>query len=372
MISWTRLVSRVASICIRPAKRWTASGSSEASITASESSESAPTGVFSSWLTLATKSRRTASIRRASVRSSTSSSTSREPSGATRAETARASPRPAPRRGRSSSTWRISPSRRVSRAICSIWSTASRAAADQPEGVRRRAGLDHGVALVQDDGGGAQHGQDGVHARAAAPASVCREVRVGRACSRSLQRNASTAITPVQQHRRSRGCGDCRVHVHASRLSGPDGHVHSHPSATSRTLVAQSSPWRQVTGSLRVRRTRTRTDHAAWQRGGHEASTASDARPQGTGEGHHAGRVPRGTRLDRRRPGRDGPAGRLGDRAGHHGPARRRPEARRERDRGRREGRRPPARPGGPGDRPAGPPAAGRHRPADRRHLACG
>ena len=39
--------------------------------TASESRESAPTGVLSSWLTLATKSRRTASMRRASVRSST-------------------------------------------------------------------------------------------------------------------------------------------------------------------------------------------------------------------------------------------------------------------------------------------------------------
>ena len=39
------------------------------------------------------------------------------------------------------------------------------AAAHQPEGVRRGAGLDHRVALVQHDGGGAQHGQDGVHAR---------------------------------------------------------------------------------------------------------------------------------------------------------------------------------------------------------------
>ena len=125
MSSWTRLVRRVASICIRPAKRSTASGSSEASMTASERRESAPTGVLSSWLTFATKSRRTASMRRASVRSSTRSSTRREPSGATRAETARASPRPVPRRGRSSSTWRISPSRRVSRAIWSIGSTAS-------------------------------------------------------------------------------------------------------------------------------------------------------------------------------------------------------------------------------------------------------
>ena len=44
-------------------------------------------GVLSSWLTLARKSRRTASTRRASVRSSTSSSTRLEPSGATRTHT---------------------------------------------------------------------------------------------------------------------------------------------------------------------------------------------------------------------------------------------------------------------------------------------
>lgn len=126
MISWTRLASRVASICIRPAKRCTASGSSAASATASESSESAPTGVLSSWLTLATKSRRTASIRRRSVRSSTSTRTSREPSGATRTETESGSPeRATPGRGTSSSTWRISPSRRVARARASICSTAT-------------------------------------------------------------------------------------------------------------------------------------------------------------------------------------------------------------------------------------------------------
>ena len=77
MICCTSRASRSLSVSIRPAKRWTASGSSAASVTASASSRIAPTGVFSSWLTLATKSRRTASTRRSRVRSSTSASTRR-------------------------------------------------------------------------------------------------------------------------------------------------------------------------------------------------------------------------------------------------------------------------------------------------------
>ena len=63
MIWPTRSASRADSTPIRPAKRRTASGSSAASSTASASSEIAPIGVFSSWLTLATKSRRVASMR---------------------------------------------------------------------------------------------------------------------------------------------------------------------------------------------------------------------------------------------------------------------------------------------------------------------
>ena len=69
--------------------------------TASARSLIAPTGVFSSWDTLATKSRRTASTRRSRVRSSTRASTSRELSGATRAVTVRGrTARPRQRRGR--------------------------------------------------------------------------------------------------------------------------------------------------------------------------------------------------------------------------------------------------------------------------------
>ena len=110
MTCCTSRESRSLSVSIRPANRLTASGSSDASPTASASSRIAPTGVFSSWLTLATKSRRTASTRRSRVRSSTSASTSREPSGATRAVTCRDG---AAGRVINSSVSRIWPSRRT-------------------------------------------------------------------------------------------------------------------------------------------------------------------------------------------------------------------------------------------------------------------
>ena len=119
MICWTSLVSRSLSVSIRVAKRWTASGSSAASVTASASRRMAPTGVFSSWLTLATKSRRTVSTRFSRVRSSTSARTRRAPSGATRAVSVRAVP-PLDE-GSSSSLSRIWPSRRT----CATRSTSS-------------------------------------------------------------------------------------------------------------------------------------------------------------------------------------------------------------------------------------------------------
>ena len=87
MICCTRRDRRSDSVSIRPANRRTATGSSAASHTASASSLIAPTGVLSSWETLATKSRRTVSTRRSRVRSSTRASTSVEVSGATRTVT---------------------------------------------------------------------------------------------------------------------------------------------------------------------------------------------------------------------------------------------------------------------------------------------
>lgn len=117
------------------------------------------------------------------------------------------------------------------------------AAADQAEGVRRRAGLDDRVGLVEDDGRRTEHGKDGVHAR--------RKHRVG------VERGAGGALLlPLAPAERQHGddtgehpgdrccCGDRRVHVHASRL----GMRYDIPTAVEvrpRTLVAQSSPWSQ-------------------------------------------------------------------------------------------------------------------------------
>ena len=121
MICCTSRESRSLSVIIRSENRFTASGSSAASATASDSSRIAPTGVFSSWLTLATKSRRIASTRRSRVRSSTSARTIREPSGATRAVTVRDG-----RSGRviTNSLSRIWPSRRT-------WRTRSASSSDR-------------------------------------------------------------------------------------------------------------------------------------------------------------------------------------------------------------------------------------------------
>ena len=90
MIWATRSLSRADSTPIRPANLRTALGSSAASSTASASSEIAPIGVFSSWLTLATKSRRVVSTRRSAVRSSARTTISSSVSGATRGAEERA------------------------------------------------------------------------------------------------------------------------------------------------------------------------------------------------------------------------------------------------------------------------------------------
>ena len=69
----------MASACSRRARRAATAGScSSASVSANN--DRAPSGVRSSWLMLATKSRRTSSSRRRSVTSSTTTSTSPEPS----------------------------------------------------------------------------------------------------------------------------------------------------------------------------------------------------------------------------------------------------------------------------------------------------
>lgn len=116
--------------------------------------------------------------------------------GATRAETASASPRPVPRRGRSSSTWRISPSRRVSRAIFSIGSTESRPPRTRPRAYAAELALTTASASSRTTAEDRRTDRT-VSTPGGSTGSVCREVRVGRFWSRSLQRNASMAITPV-------------------------------------------------------------------------------------------------------------------------------------------------------------------------------
>ena len=110
---------------MRPAKRRTASGSSAASSMVSASRASAPTGVLSSWLMLATKSRRTSSTRRLSVWSSASSRMRPSvPSGATRtAKLVRRPPNELP--DRSISPSRVCPSRRTCRTRASSSPTMS-------------------------------------------------------------------------------------------------------------------------------------------------------------------------------------------------------------------------------------------------------
>ena len=91
---------------------------------------SAPTGVFSSWLTLATKSRRTASSRRSAVWSSASSRTRPLEGGEPDVE-ARAARCRGGRAGTSISSSRTSPSRRTCRASSTSVSIAQPSAADQ-------------------------------------------------------------------------------------------------------------------------------------------------------------------------------------------------------------------------------------------------
>src|ERR1700760_1487405 len=169
--SWTRLVSRCASWRILPANRRTASASSAASSIVSASRASAPTGVLSSWLVLATKSRLTSSTRRLSVWSSASTSTTPPPP-----------PPAAPPQGghpdREARRPAAEPGHRdLELAFPDLAVPAHLAgqrgqladhqaiALDQPERPRRGARPQHPVVAVQDHGGRGEHGEDRCDAR---------------------------------------------------------------------------------------------------------------------------------------------------------------------------------------------------------------
>lgn len=114
-------------------------------------------------------------------------------------------------------------------------------APDQPQCVRRGAGLDHRVALVEHHRRGAEHREHGVHAG--------RQDRVRvQGCPGGPR---LVALAPAErQHGDDAGaqpgdrcsCGDRRVHVHASRLCVLTDTLPA-IRVPARTFVAQSSPW---------------------------------------------------------------------------------------------------------------------------------
>lgn len=113
-------------------------------------------------------------------------------------------------------------------------------AAHQTEGVRRGAGLDDGVALVEDDRGGAEHGQDCVDAGRQDGVGVQGGAGGSRLVAFAPAERQHGDDTGAQPGDRCR-CGDRRVHVHAPRLCGA-GEMLPAKRVAPRTVVAQSSP----------------------------------------------------------------------------------------------------------------------------------
>ena len=139
MSSRTSRPSRSASCAMRPAKRCTASGSSAACSIASARRASAPTGVFSSCPTLATKSRRTAS------------------DAAGLGDVLRARARP----GRAAARCRCAAGRRARRPAGGRSRPGRRAGGRRRGGCRRRAPRCTRVEQVGDEQPGAAHDAEG-------------------------------------------------------------------------------------------------------------------------------------------------------------------------------------------------------------------
>ena len=232
MISCTSAVSRAARRCIRPAKRRTASGSSERPARPRRAGPGAPTGVLSSWLTLATKSRRTSSTPARLGAVLDEQQHVLEPSGATRAATTSpgrpAGPAAAPARPRGSRRRGapVGPGRAARAAARSCPRTRPRAYA---------AGrvVDDRVGRVEDDRRGPQHGED--VGDAVGTARTGPPVGAGTACCRrSERRTAYDGARPTQgdaAHRTERGSGR---HVHPSRVGGRASSPDRGPSAAAR------------------------------------------------------------------------------------------------------------------------------------------
>ena len=398
MICCTSRLSRSLSIRIRPENRCTASGSSAASATASASRISAPIGVFSSWLTLATKSRRIASTRRSLVRSSTSTSTSRLPSGATRAATYASAP------SRAADDLQV--------LLADLAVAADRPdqveqvldhqplAADDAEHVRRGAGLEHLVLRADHDArtsaaptrtvatpvGTIGSGDSGIvrwarslsitapsesRARAAPMTPPSTAASVG---STATMRTRATSRDRPNDHRMTGTRPNCSSGVHHSSPSGNlDGlrsRLGGYQVGASRSAHRDTGHHRSETNTMRdtyheqlddilaelERMTRTVSDRRTTL----HHRTAGRRHPQGR-RGHRRGHPARRRRRGRRGEGlrADGPAAAGRERAADAG-------------RGAADGRRPGA-DGRPGrarrqDRPAALPDAGHPGRAARRH----
>ena len=130
---------------------------------------------------------------------------------------------------------------RVSRAICSIGSTASLPPRTSPRAYAAELALTTASASSRTTA--EERSTDStVSTPGGSTASVCSEVRVGLAWSRSLQRNASMAMTPVHNPAIAATAATAAFTFMHSRLCARIEHFHSR-AGLSRTLVAQSSPW---------------------------------------------------------------------------------------------------------------------------------
>ena len=158
MTCWTSRESRSLSISIRSEKRLTASGSSAASCTASASSRIAPTGVFSSWLTLADE---VAAYGLDPALAGAVLDQRQHQPGAERRDPGGHVPRRHAGAGHHQLGLADLP---VAAYLLDQRRPARRRpapAADQPHRVRRRGRLEHDVAVVDDDRAAAQDGEDG-------------------------------------------------------------------------------------------------------------------------------------------------------------------------------------------------------------------
>ena len=223
MSSWTRLVSRVASSCIRPAKRLTASGSSEASMHGlGEQRERADRGLE----LMADVGDEVAADGLDPAGLGEVLDQQQDQPGAERGDPGGDGEGLAPAGAAPRQVQLDLPDLAVPPGVAGHPQhrlDGELAAADQPEGVRGGAGLDDGVAPRR-----------GRRRRSGVPTARCRP---GRQHGVRVQRGARglrlVALAPAErQHGEDTGaqpgerrhCGDRRVHVHALQVMRRSGH----------------------------------------------------------------------------------------------------------------------------------------------------